>query len=43
MGADFAFKNCLIGSVKLTKNADSDKYSYSGYRMVFDSLCYFCY
>ena len=23
--------NSLIGAVKLTKNADSDKYKYSGY------------
>ena len=24
-------ENCLFGSVKLTKNADIDKYGYSGY------------
>ena len=28
---DFTFSGCLFGGVKLTKNADPDKYSYSGY------------
>ena len=28
---------CLFGGVKLTKNADSDKYSYSGYGIGFDT------
>ena len=27
---DFTLSNCLIGSVKLTKNADLDKYKYPG-------------
>ena len=26
---DFTISNCLFGSVKLTKNADPDKYKYS--------------
>ena len=30
-GEDFAFGNSLFGTVKLTKNADSDKYKYSCY------------
>ena len=29
----FRLNNCLFGSVKLTKNADPDKYKYSGYDM----------
>ena len=29
-------ENCLFGSVKLTKNADIDKYGYSGYEIGFD-------
>ena len=29
-------KNCLFGAVTLTKNADIDKYGYSGYRVRFD-------
>ena len=29
--AAFAPRDCLFGAVKLTKNANSDKYSYSGY------------
>ena len=29
--------NCLFGSVKLIKNADPDKYKYSGYDIGFDS------
>ena len=28
--------NCLFGEVTLTKNADIDKYKYSGYRIGFD-------
>ena len=31
-----ALENCLFGSVKLTKNADIDKYGYSGYGIRFD-------
>ena len=34
---DFTLKNCLFRSVKLTKNADPDKYKYSGYGIRFDS------
>ena len=34
---DFPLNNCLFGSVKLTKNADPDKYKYSGYGIGFDS------
>ena len=29
-------QDCLFGSVKLTKNADIDKYGYSGYGIGFD-------
>ena len=29
-------ENCLFGSVKITKNADIDKYGYSGYGIGFD-------
>ena len=29
-------KNCLFGAVPLTKNADIDKYGYSGYGIGFD-------
>ena len=29
-------ENCLFGSVKLTKNADIDKYRYFGYGIGFD-------
>ena len=29
-------KNCLFGAVTLTKNADLDKYGYSGYGIGFD-------
>ena len=32
---DFALENCLFGAVKLTKNADIDKYRYSGYGIGF--------
>ena len=33
----FTLKNCLFGSVKLTKNAHPDKYKYNGYGIGFDS------
>ena len=29
-------ENCLFGAVRLTKNADIDRYGYSGYGIVFD-------
>ena len=32
----FYCKNSLFGTVKLTKNANPDKYSYSGYGISFD-------
>ena len=33
---DPALKNCLFGAVTLTKNADIDRYGYSGYGIGFD-------
>ena len=33
---DPALKNCLFGAVTLTKNADIEKYGYSGYGIGFD-------
>ena len=33
----FTLDNCLFISVKLAKNADPDKYKYSGYGIGFDS------
>ena len=33
---DPTLKNCLFGAVTLTKNADIDKYGYSGYGIEFD-------
>ena len=33
---DPALKNCLFGAVTLIKNADIDKYGYSGYGIGFD-------
>ena len=35
---DFTLGNSSLGAVKLTKNADPDKYKYSGYGTEFD-LC----
>ena len=37
LNTDFTLRHCLFGSVKLTKNADLDKYKYSGHSMGFDS------
>ena len=34
-------KNCLCGSVKLTKDADLDNYRYSGYGIGFDRKSFF--
>ena len=34
--SDPALKNCLFGAVTSTKNADIDKYKYSGYGIGFD-------
>ena len=33
---EFTLKNSLFGAVKLTKNADPEKYKYSGYETGFD-------
>ena len=33
---DPTLKKCLFGAVTLTKNADIDKYGYSGYGIEFD-------
>ena len=37
LNTHFTSNNCLFGSVKLTKNADPDKYEYRGYCTGFDS------
>ena len=37
LNTDFTLNNCLFGSVKLTKDADPDKYKYSGYSIGFNS------
>ena len=34
--SDFTLKDCLFGGVKLAKNADPDKYLYSGYSIGID-------
>ena len=31
LNTEFTLKSCLFGAVKLTKNADTDKYKYSSY------------
>ena len=38
---DFTLGICLFGAVKLTKNADPDKYKYSSYGTGFDSCSQF--
>ena len=38
-----ALQNCLFSAVKLTKNADIDKYKYLGYGIGFDSTGSFSY
>ena len=36
LNTEFTLGDCLFGDVKLTKNPDPDKYSYSGYGIGFD-------
>ena len=43
LNTDFTLSNCLCRSLKLTKNADPDKYKYSGYTIEFDSLSVFVF
>ena len=43
LDTDFTLGNCLFGSVKLTKNADADKYKYSIYGIGFASLSEFIF
>ena len=41
LNTDFTLGNCFLRAVKLTKNADLDKYGYSGYGIEFDSCSQF--
>ena len=41
LNTDFTLGNCLLGSVKLTKNTDLDKDKYSGYGIEFGSYSEF--
>ena len=43
LGTNFTLDNCLFGSIKLTKNADPDKYKYSSYGIGFDSRSLFSF
>ena len=37
LNSNFTLKDCMFGGVKLAKNADPDKYVYSGFGIGFDS------
>ena len=37
LDTDFTLQDCFLGSLKLTMNANSDKYKYSAYNIGFDS------
>ena len=37
MNSDFTLKDCLFGGVKLAKNAELNKFVYSGYGIEFGS------
>ena len=41
LNAKFTLKDCLFGNVKITKNADPNKYFYSGYGIGFNSRSLF--
>ena len=43
LSTDFKLDNCLLGPVKLTKNADLYKYKYSGYGIRIDSRSEFLF
>ena len=43
LNTDFILKNCLFGSVELTKKADPHKYKYSSYDIGFGSLSEFLF
>ena len=43
LNTDFTLSNCLFESVKLTKNADLDKYKYTGYSIGFNSSSEFLF
>ena len=43
LNTDLILKNCLFGSVKLTKNIDPDKYKCSGYNEGFESRSEFLF
>ena len=43
LNTDFTLGNCLFGSLKLTKNADLDKYKYTGYSIGFNSRLEFLF
>ena len=43
LNTDFALGNCLFVSAKLTKNADLNKYNYTGYNIGFDSRSEFLF
>ena len=38
LNAEFTLTYCFLGNVRITKNADPNKYPYSGYEIRFDSL-----
>ena len=38
LNTDFTLKDCLSGAVKVTKNADPDKYAYTGHGIGFNLL-----
>ena len=35
----FKFKNCLLGATSIAKNSEKEKYVYSDYGIIFDSVC----
>ena len=43
LNTTFTLGNRSFGAVKLTKNADPDKYCYSGYGIQFDACSHFSY
>ena len=40
---DFKFKDFIFGATNIVKNSDKEKYVYSGYKITFDSACFWSF
>ena len=40
---NFKFKNFLFGATNIVENSDKEQYVYRGYRITFDSACFWSF